>query len=51
MRLIILLHEYSHKYSNPKIGRKIEDEVAADINALRMYLSKGYSEVEAQYAF
>ena len=51
MRLVILLHEYSHKYNNPKIGRGIEDEIAADINALRMYLSKGYSEVEAHYAF
>jgi hypothetical protein len=51
MRVIILLHEYSHKWKNPKIGRPVEDEVSADINALSMYLSLGYSEVEAIRAF
>lgn len=51
MRMIILLHEFSHKYMNPKIGRKISDEVSADINALNIYLSLGYPAIEAQYAF
>ena len=51
MRLIILLHEFSHKYMNHKIGRKISDETAADINGLNIYLSMGWSEVEAQRAF
>jgi hypothetical protein len=51
MRMIILLHEYSHKWKNGDIGRPIEDETAADINALSMYLSMGFSEVEAQKAF
>lgn len=51
MRMIILLHEFSHKYMNPKIGRKIEDESSADINALNIYLSLGYPNIEAQYAF
>lgn len=51
MRMIILLHEYSHKYKNGEINREIEDETAADINALAMYLSMGFSEVEAQRAF
>ncbi len=51
MRLVILMHEYSHKYKNPKIGRPIDDEAAADINGLYMYLGKGYSEIEAAQAF
>ncbi len=51
MRMIILLHEYSHKYMNPKIGRDISYETGADINALLIYLSLGYSEMEAHQAF
>jgi hypothetical protein len=51
MRMVILLHEFSHKYMNPKIGRDISDEVSADINALNIYLSLGYPMIEAQYAF
>lgn len=51
MRMVILLHEFSHKYMNPKIGREISDEVSADINALNIYLSLGYPMIEAQYAF
>lgn len=51
MRMIVLLHEYSHKYKNPKIKRSMRDEVAADILACRMYLSLGYSELEAHYAY
>lgn len=51
MRMIILLHEYSHKYKNPKIGLKISDEIGADINALYMYLGLGYSKVDAICVF
>jgi hypothetical protein len=51
MRMVILLHEFCHKYINPKIGRDISDEVSADINALNIYLSLGYPHIEAQYAF
>lgn len=51
MRMVILLHEFSHKYMNPKIDREIGDEVSADINALNIYLSLGYPYIEAQYAF
>lgn len=50
MRMVILLHEYSHK-QNPKINRQISDETAADISALMLYFSLGYSEIEAHYAF
>jgi hypothetical protein len=47
MRMMILLHEYSHKYKNPKIGLKIGNEVGADINALYIYLGLGYSKIDA----
>lgn len=51
MRMVILLHEFCHKYVNPKLGREISDEVSADINALNIYLSLGYPDIEAHYAF
>jgi len=51
MRLIILMHEFSHKYLNPKLDRKIEYETGADIQALYIYLGKGWSPVEAHKAF
>ncbi len=51
MRVMILLHEYSHKYKNPKIHRLIEDESAADVQGLYMYLGKGFPELEAYQAF
>lgn len=51
MRLIILMHEYAHKYLNPKINRKIEYETGADIQALYIYLGKGWSPLEAHKAF
>lgn len=51
MRLVILLHEFSHKYLNPKIGREIDYETGADINALYIYLGKGWSPLEAHKSF
>lgn len=51
MRMIILLHEYSHKHKNTELKRPIGDETAADINALNMYLAMGYPDVEALQAF
>ena len=51
MRMIILLHEYAHKHLNKDIGRPIDDEIGADVNALSIYLSLGYSPLEAHYAF
>lgn len=51
MRMIILLHEYSHKYLNHQVGRHITDEVAADINALYIYLGLGYPAMDARLVF
>jgi hypothetical protein len=47
MRHVILDHEFSHKYRNPKLGFPIEDEIGADINALYFYLGEGFSKVDA----
>lgn len=51
MRMAILLHEFSHKYMNPKSGLDITDETGADINALNIYLGLGYPAIEGAYAF
>ena len=51
MRLIILLHEFSHKYKNPKIGLEISNEVGVDINALYIYLGLGFSKIDAITVF
>lgn len=51
MRMIILLHEFSHVYRNPNIGLPIDDEIGADINALYIYLGLGYSKVDAICVF
>ena len=51
MRMMILLHEFSHVYRNPKMNLAIENEVAADMNALYLYLGLGYSKVDAIFVF
>jgi hypothetical protein len=51
MRLVILLHEFSHKYKNPKIGLQISNEIGADINALYIYLGLGFSKIDAICVF
>ena len=51
MRMCILLHEFSHKYRNPKIDLEISNEVGADLNALYIYLGLGYSKVDAIFVF
>lgn len=50
-RVIILLHEFSHKYRNPKLGLAIENEIGADINALYIYLGLGFSKIDAINVF
>jgi hypothetical protein len=51
MRLCILLHEFSHKFKNPKIGLEISNEFGADINALYIYLGLGFSKIDAICVF
>lgn len=50
-RVVILLHEYSHKYRNPKMGLAIGNETGADINALYIYLGLGFSKIDAINVF
>jgi hypothetical protein len=47
MNMAILLHEYSHFYVN----HTLEDEIEADVNALKIYLGRGYPFVESHKAF
>jgi hypothetical protein len=47
MRMMILLHEYSHFYLN----KNMENEIQADLNGLYVYLGLGYSPIEAHRAF
>ena len=51
MRMIILLHEFSHKYKNPKLGLDISNETGADVNALYIYLGLGFSKIDAICVF
>jgi len=50
-RVIIMLHEFSHKYRNPKLGLAIENEKGADVNALYIYLGMGFSKIDAINVF
>ncbi len=50
-RMMILLHEFSHKFRNPKMGLPINNEIGADINALYIYLGLGFSKVDAIYVY
>jgi len=51
MRIMIILHEFSHVYKNPKMGLEISNEIGADINALYIYLGLGFSKVDAICVF
>jgi hypothetical protein len=50
-RIMILLHEFSHKYKNPKMGLAISNETGADINGLYIYLGYGFSKIDAINVF
>jgi hypothetical protein len=50
-RFMILMHEFSHKYINPKFGKGIGNEFAADINALYVYLGLGYPPIDARTVY
>ena len=50
-RVAIEVHEFSHKYRNPKMDLAIENEIGADINGLYMYLGLGFSKVDAIYVY
>ena len=47
MRMAILLHEYSHFY----INKNPSNEIEADLNGLRIYLSLGYPKIDIYNVF
>lgn len=47
MRMMILMHEYSHFWMN----KDMANEIQADLNGLYVYLGLGYSPIEAHRAF
>lgn len=51
MLIVMLLHEYAHKFKNPEYGKDIANEVTADIIAVHIALNLGLdgSEVENCY--
>lgn len=51
MLIVMLLHEYSHKYKNPQYRKAIGNEITADIIAVHMALNLGYDPVEIQNCF
>ena len=51
MRMMILLHEFSHKYKNPEMNVPISSETGADVNALYIYLGIGFSKVDAIFVY
>ncbi len=50
-RMAVLLHEFCHKYKNPKMGLEIGNEFGADINALYIYMGLGFSKIDAIHVF
>lgn len=51
MLLVMLLHEYAHKYKNPEYGKAIDNELTADLIALNIALNLGFDPVELQNCF
>lgn len=51
MLVIMLLHEYGHKWKNPEFGKEVANELTADIIAVHIALNLGfdYTEVENCY--
>lgn len=47
MRMAILLHEFSHF----NLNKVMQDEIEADLNALKIYLGLGYPVIEAHMSF
>lgn len=42
MLVVMLLHEYSHKWKNEEYGRKVSNELTADIIAIHIALNLGF---------
>ncbi len=51
MLIVMLLHEYAHKYKNPHFGKAIENELTADLIALHIALNLGFDAAEVRNCF
>lgn len=47
MRMAIICHEYSHNFLN----NDMNNEIASDLNGLKLYINLGYPYIEGVYAF
>lgn len=51
MIMVMLLHEYAHKYKNPEYGKEVENEITADIIAVHIALNLGFDPLEVSACF
>lgn len=51
MIMLVLLHEYAHHYKNPEYGKKVSNEMSADLIALHIALNLGFDTKEAENCF
>ena len=51
MLIIMLLHEYGHKWKNPEYGKEVANELTADIIAVHMALNLGFDFTEVENCY
>ncbi len=51
MLMIMLLHEYSHKWKNPEYGKEVANELTADIIAVHIALNLGFDFTEVENCY
>lgn len=51
MLMVVLLHEYAHKYKNAEFGRQANNELSADLIAINIALNLGFDAVEVLRCF
>lgn len=51
MLIVMLLHEYAHKFKNPEYGKKVENELTADLIACNIALNLGFDPLEVENCF
>lgn len=51
MMIVMLLHEYAHKFKNAEYGKKESNELTADIIACHMALNLGFDDNEVLHCF
>ena len=51
MIIVMLLHEYAHKFKNKEYGKKESNELTADLIACHIALNLGFDPYEVRQAF